>query len=66
MLFKNFFLMNLLSLIIIKVQESQITLIATQTLDVLIFQEKVLSDVRSKIHLLLWRDIISTGQSVWA
>ena len=56
--------MNLLSLIIIKVQESQITLIATQTLDVLIFQEKVLSDVRSKIHLLLWRDIISTGQSV--
>ena len=58
--------MNLLSLIIIKVQESQITLIATQTLDVLIFQEKVLSDVRSKIRLLLWRDIISTGQSVWA
>ena len=29
------------------------------------FQEKVLSDVRSEIHLA-WRNIISTEQSVWA
>ena len=29
------------------------------------FQEKVLSDVRSEIHLV-WRNIVSTGQSVWA
>ena len=28
------------------------------------FQEKVLSDVRSEIHLV-WRNIVSTGQSVW-
>ena len=29
------------------------------------FQENVLSDVRSEIHLV-WRNIISTVQSVWA
>ena len=28
------------------------------------FQEKVLSDVRSEIHLV-WRNIVSTGQYVW-
>ena len=29
------------------------------------FQGKVLSDVRSEIHLT-WRNIVSTRQSVWA
>ena len=29
------------------------------------FQEKVLSDVQSEIHLV-WRNIVSTGQSVCA
>ena len=29
------------------------------------FQEKALSDVRSEIHLV-WRNIASTGRSIWA
>ena len=53
-----------LSLIFIKVQQPQILLRAAQILDVLnFFKKKVLSDVRSEIHLVR-RNIISTGQSV--
>ena len=51
-------------MIFIKVQELQIVLGDTQTLEVLIFfQEKVLSNVGSEIYLV-WRNIVSTGQSV--
>ena len=41
-----------LSLIFIKVQDLQIILKATQTHVLIFFQEKVLSDIWSEIHLV--------------
>ena len=51
------------SLIFIEAQQPQAVLKATQSLDVLnFFKKKILSDVRSDIHLVR-RSIVSTGQS---